>query len=71
MKTCKTESIGRLLADFHTERAATWRPEDLRKNLERRQLLVDTEEAGADVQIGDFIQSFIVPRMGGDIIELD
>jgi len=69
--TSGAESLNQLLADLHAERVATWRPEDLRVNVEQRQLLVDSENPDDYIKVGDVIDSFSVPGVDGNIIELD
>jgi peroxiredoxin len=65
------ESVNQLLANLHAERVATWRPEDLRINVEQRKLLVDTENTDQYIKEGDVVESLAVPGVGGDVIELD
>ena len=71
MTIANPESLNKLLADLHAERVATWRPEDLRINIEQRQRLVDNEDPGAYVQVGDLVDSFSVPSADGSVIEFD
>ena len=56
-----SESLNQLLADLHAERVASWRPDDLRINIEQRERLVADENADAYVKVGDVIDSFSVP----------
>lgn len=65
------ESLRQLLANLHAERVATWRPEDLQVNVDQRQLLVDTADRSAFIKVGDQVDSFSVPAVDGNIIELD
>ena len=65
------ESLNQLLANLHAERVATWQPADLRVNVEQRQLLVDTEDADAYVKVGDVVESFRVPDVDGNVVDLD
>ena len=71
MTASNAESLNQLLAALHAERVATWQPADLRVNIEQRQLLVDTENAASYVKVGDIIESFSVPGVDGNVIELD
>ncbi len=71
MTTSNSESLNRLLANLHAERVATWRPEDLRVNVEQRRLLVETENADEYIKVGDVLESFSVPSVDGNIIEFD
>jgi peroxiredoxin len=71
MPALQLESLGQLLANLHAERLATWRPEDLQVNIDQRQLLVDTADRGAFVKVGDRVDSFSVPTVDGNVIELD
>jgi len=69
--TSNSESLNQLLANLHAERVATWRPEDLRVNVEQRRLLVETENADEYIKVGDVLESFSVPSVDGNIIEFD
>lgn len=71
MTTSNSESLNQLLANLHAERVATWRPEDLRVNVEQRRLLVETENADEYIKVGDVIESFSVPSVDGNIIEFE
>jgi peroxiredoxin len=71
MTTSNDESLNHLLAELHAGRVATWRPEDLRVNIEQRQLLVDTERTDQYIKVGDVVDSFSVPGVDGNIIDLD
>jgi peroxiredoxin len=71
MPTLQPESLGQLLANLHAERVAAWRPEDLQVNIDQRQLLVDTADRGAFVKVGDLVDSFSLPAVDGNVIELD
>jgi peroxiredoxin len=66
-----SESLNQLLADLHAERVASWRPDDLRINIEQRERLVADENADAYVKVGDVIDSFSVPSVSGSVIEFD
>jgi peroxiredoxin len=69
--TTPTESLNQALADLHAERVATWRPEDLRINIDQRQLLVDGANPAEYIKVGDVLESFSVPSVEGEIIDLD
>jgi peroxiredoxin len=71
MTTDNTESVNQLLAKLHAERVATWRHEDLRVNVEQRQLLVNTENPDDYIKVGAVVEPFSVPSVGGNVIELD
>jgi hypothetical protein len=71
MSTSSRQSLNQLLADLHAERVATWRPEDLRINIEQRQLLVGSENTGDYIRVGDVVDSFSVPSVDGETIEFD
>jgi len=65
------ESLNQLLANLHAQRVATWRPEDLRINIEQRQRLIQEEDTGEYIKNGDEVKSFSVPGVDGTVIELD
>jgi peroxiredoxin len=65
------ESLNQLLAGLHAQRIATWRPEDLRVNVQQRQLLIDSENPDGYIRVGDAIDSFNVPSVDGTVIEFD
>lgn len=69
MTTTHTESLNQLLANLHAERLATWRPEDLRVNIEQRQLLVESERIDDYIKAGDVLESFKVASVDGQVIE--
>jgi peroxiredoxin len=69
--TIDAQSLNQALADLHAERLATWRPEDLRINIEQRQLLVDSENRGAYIKVGEPVGSFQAPSADGQVIEFD
>src|ERR1700722_13156131 len=65
------ESLRQLLADLHAHRVATWRPETLQVNIDQRRRLVEGADRAAFVKVGDRIESFSVPEVRGNIVELD
>jgi len=71
MTVSTADSLNQRLAALHAQRVATWRPEDLRVNVEQRRLLVETENTAAYVKVGDSIDAFSVPGVDGNLIELD
>jgi peroxiredoxin len=71
MTSSNAQSLNQLLANLHAERLATWRPEDLRINIEQRQLLVDSENIDDYIKVGDVVDSFKVPSVDGHVIDLD
>jgi peroxiredoxin len=71
MTSTDAQSLNQLLANLHAERLATWRPEDLRINIEQRQLLVDGENTDDYIKVGEVLESFKVPSVEGQVIEFD
>ena len=71
MTASTRESLTQLLANLHAERVATWRPELLKINIDQRQLLVDTTDPRRFVKNGDIVDSFRVPSVDGEVIDLD
>jgi peroxiredoxin len=71
VSTSSVKSLNQLFADLHAERVATWRPEDLRINIEQRQRLVDNENTDDYVKAGDVVESFSVPSVDGETFEFD
>jgi len=71
MAETQRESLGQLLADLHAQRFATWRPEDLRVNVDQRRLLVETADRAGFIKEGDVVPPFSVPAADGSIIELE
>lgn len=71
MPTSDNRSLTALLAELHAQRVATWRPEDLKINIDQRRLLVATTDTSLFVQIGDTAPAFSVREVDGSVVELD
>jgi peroxiredoxin len=65
-----SESVRALLAELHAHRVATMRPEDLAVNINQRKLLVHTADRSRFVKIGDVVEPFDLPEVGGGRVTL-
>jgi peroxiredoxin len=65
------ESLNQSLQQLHAERLATWRPEDLKVNIDQRRRLVEEADADRFLKAGDVVEPFSVPAVDGSIVELD
>jgi peroxiredoxin len=64
-------SVTQLLADLHAYRLQTMAKDDLQVNIDQRQLLEDTADRTAFVQVGDTVEPFSLPEVHGGTVELE
>nr|WP_040638174.1 peroxiredoxin-like family protein [Microvirga lotononidis] len=66
-----SESLNGRLAALHTERVATWAPEDLAVNVNQRQLLTETIDRASIVKPGDVVETFSLLDVEGGTLSLE
>jgi peroxiredoxin len=65
------KTLGKLLEELQAQRLVSMAPDDLRSNIEQRQLLEDTADRNSFVHEGDVIGAFHLPEVRGGAVDLD
>jgi peroxiredoxin len=63
-------SLNQLFADLHAHRVKTMDKDDLQVNIDQRQLLEDTADRSAFVQVGRVVPPFALPEVHGGLVDL-